>query len=313
MSDQPVLFSRAAATCRLTLNREDKCHAINEEMIESLDHYLNEIENDTTLRLVELTATGDKFFCAGGDIKSWSAYSPLDMGRKWIKRGNEVFNRLRNLPQLTVANLNGHTIGGGIELALCCDIRIARPSAKFSNPEVMLGMVPGWMGIERVLNQVGPVVGRQMLMLGKRLTAHEAQAANLIDEVVEKEQVESWMANQLAQLEKCGPVALAHIKQLILALENKHADYSHQLLAGLMSATQDCQQATRAFAEKSSVSSTINKEIVCVRYQPPRHWRRKFRTAQPLPLAVTAAAWWKLTIFWQPLKLVSCKPDTRAI
>ncbi len=103
MSDQPVLFSRAAASCRLTLNREDKCHAINEEMIESLDHYLNEIENDTTLRLVELTATGDKFFCAGGDIKSWSAYSPLDMGRKWIKRGNEVFNRLRNLPQLTVA------------------------------------------------------------------------------------------------------------------------------------------------------------------------------------------------------------------
>ena len=224
---------------------------INEEMIESLDHYLNEIENDTTLRLVELTATGDKFFCAGGDIKSWSAYSPLDMGRKWIKRGNDVFNRLRNLPQLTVANLNGHTIGGGIELALCCDIRIARPGAKFSNPEVMLGMVPGWMGIERVLNQV---VGRQMLMLGKRLTAQEAQAANLIDEVVEKEQVESWMANQLAQLEKCGPVALAHIKQLILALENKHADYPHQLLAGLMSATQDCQQATRAFAEKSSVS-----------------------------------------------------------
>ena len=208
MSDQPVLFSRAAASCRLTLNREDKCHAINEEMIESLDHYLNEIENDTTLRLVELTATGDKFFCAGGDI----------------------------------------------ELALCCDIRIARPGAKFSNPEVMLGMVPGWMGIERVLNQVGPVVGRQMLMLGKRLTAQEAQAANLIDEVVEKEQVESWMANQLAQLEKCGPVALAHIKQLILALENKHADYPHQLLAGLMSATQDCQQATRAFAEKSSVS-----------------------------------------------------------
>ncbi|EFM0241608.1 enoyl-CoA hydratase/isomerase family protein, partial [Escherichia coli] len=127
------------------------------------------------------------------------------------------------------------------------------PGAKFSNPEVMLGMVPGWMGIERVLNQVGPVVGRQMLMLGKRLTAQEAQAANLIDEVVEKEQVESWMANQLAQLEKCGPVALAHIKQLILALENKHADYPHQLLAGLMSATQDCQQATRAFAEKSSV------------------------------------------------------------
>nr|WP_249529207.1 enoyl-CoA hydratase/isomerase family protein [Escherichia coli] len=78
MSDQPVLFSRAAASCRLTLNREDKCHAINEEMIESLDHYLNEIENDTTLRLVELTATGDKFFCTGGDIKSPAKLTPIN-------------------------------------------------------------------------------------------------------------------------------------------------------------------------------------------------------------------------------------------
>lgn len=254
MNEQPVLFSRTAASCRLTLNREDKCHAINEEMIELLDRYLNEIENDTSLRLVELTATGDKFFCAGGDIKSWSAYSPLDMGRKWIKRGNEVFSRLRNLPQLTVANINGHTIGGGIELALSCDVRIARPTAKFSTPEVMLGMVPGWLGIERVLNQVGPVVGRQMLMLGQRLNAQEAQSAGLINEVVEKEAAESWLANQLSAVEKCGPVALAHIKQLILALENKHADYSHQLLAGLMSATQDCQQATQAFANKSQAS-----------------------------------------------------------
>lgn len=253
MNEQPVLFSRAAASCRLTLNREDKCHAINEEMIELLDRYLNEIENDATLRLVELTATGDKFFCAGGDIKSWSAYSPLDMGRKWIKRGNEVFSRLRNLPQLTVANINGHTIGGGIELALSCDIRIARPTAKFSTPEVTLGMVPGWLGIERVLNQVGPVVGRQMLMLGQRLSAQEAQAAGLINEVVEKDDAEGWLINQLCALQKCGPVALEHIKQLILALENKHADYSHQLLAGLMSATQDCQQATRAFANKSPV------------------------------------------------------------
>ena len=113
MSDQPVLFSRAAASCRLTLNREDKCHAINEEMIESLDHYLNEIENDTTLRLVELTATGDKFFCAGGDIKSWSAYSPLDMGRKWIRTAGStpVTSRRSNkgylektIPAATVAN-----------------------------------------------------------------------------------------------------------------------------------------------------------------------------------------------------------------
>lgn len=254
MNEQPVLFSRTEHTCCLTLNREDKCHAINEDMIETLDHLLNEIENDPQLRLVEVTATGDKFFCAGGDIKSWSAYSPLDMGRKWIKRGNEVFNRLRHLPQLTVANINGHTIGGGLELALCCDIRIARPTAKFSSPEVMLGMIPGWMGIERLLTQIGPVLGREMLMLGKRLDARQAEHAGLINAVIEKEHVEEWRQQQLSTLEKCGPVALAHIKQLILSLENQHASLQHQWLAGLMSATQDCQQATRAFAEKGHVT-----------------------------------------------------------
>ncbi|XMM18106.1 enoyl-CoA hydratase/isomerase family protein [Escherichia coli] len=131
------------------------------------------------MRVAELTATGDASFCPGGDIKSWSAYPLLESGKRWIKRGNDVFNRLRNLPQLTVANLNGHTIGGGIELALCCDIRTARFWKKFFNPEVMLGMVPGWMGIERKPAQGLSVVGRQMLMLGKRLTAQEAQAANL--------------------------------------------------------------------------------------------------------------------------------------
>ncbi len=123
----PGYLQQSGSLLHLTCNREDKCHAINEEMIESLDHYLNEIENDTTLRLVELTATGDKFFCAGGDINRGGPLASWIMGRKWIKRGNDVFNRLRNLPQLTVANLDSHTIGGGIELALCCDIRIARP------------------------------------------------------------------------------------------------------------------------------------------------------------------------------------------
>ncbi|SQI43937.1 Probable enoyl-CoA hydratase echA8 [Leminorella richardii] len=253
MSNQPILFERAAASCRLTLNREDKCHAINEEMIEVLDQYLHEIERDPDIRMVELTATGDKFFCAGGDIISWSAYSPLDMGRKWIKRGNEVFNRLRQLPQLTIAVINGHTIGGGLELALSCDLRIARSTAKFSSPEVTLGMVPGWMGIERLLAQVGPALAKEMLMLGKRLNAEQAKQASLINDIVEKDQVDSWLENKRVEVAKCGPVALAHIKHLILTLENKHSAYEHQLLAALMSATQDCQQATQAFAEKRTL------------------------------------------------------------
>lgn len=91
------MFSRVVVFCCLILNCEDKCYVINEEMIEFFDYYLNEIENDIILWLVELTVIGDKFFCVGGDIKLWSVYLLLDMGRKWIKCGNDVFNRLWNL------------------------------------------------------------------------------------------------------------------------------------------------------------------------------------------------------------------------
>lgn len=90
MNTNSILYEDKGNYCRLILNREDKCHALNEDMIEELDHYLKEVEKNDAVRMVELTATGDKFFCAGGDIKSWSAYSALDMGRQWIKRGNEV-------------------------------------------------------------------------------------------------------------------------------------------------------------------------------------------------------------------------------
>lgn len=258
MNTQAINFHKEGNYCCLTLNREDKCHAINEQMIEELDVILNEIEGDSEIRLVEITGKGDKFFCAGGDIISWSAYSPLDMGRKWIKRGNEVFNRLRNLPKLTIAHINGHAIGGGLELALCCDIRIARPNAKFSTPEVTLGMIPGWMGIERILALLPQAAARELLLLGKRLNATEAYELGLVNEVVEKDSAPTWINAKKEEVTKCGPVALAHIKQLINSITDQHTTFDHQLLAALMAATEDCKSATEAFANKNTPTFTDN-------------------------------------------------------
>lgn len=256
MKTQTLIFHREPGYCCLMLNREEKCHAINEQMLEELDALLSEIECDSEIRLVEITAKGEKFFCAGGDIVSWSSYSPLDMGRKWIKRGNEVFSRLRNLPKLTVANINGHAIGGGLELALCCDIRIARSHARFSTPEVTLGMVPGWMGIERILALLPQAAAREMLLTGKRLNAGEAQQLGLINEVISHDALPAWMAAKKEEVAKCGPVALAHIKHLINAITDKHTVYDHQLLAALMAATADCKSATDAFVNKQSPTFT---------------------------------------------------------
>ena len=190
---------------RITLNRPDKCNALNEEMIEALDSFISQIQNDDNARMVEVTAAGEKFFSAGGDIKAWSKYSPIDMGRKWIRRGNEVFNRLRKMPQLTVANINGHAMGGGLEIALCCDIKLSVPTAKFSTPEVTLGMVSGWMGMEKVVSLVGPNVAREMLLLGRMLNAQEAVDVKLINKVVSREDMAAEIEKIHQKVIKCGP------------------------------------------------------------------------------------------------------------
>ena len=253
MSQEQIYLEHVTDTSyRITLNRPEKANAINEEMIETLDCFITQIQNDDKARLVEITAAGEKFFSAGGDIKAWSKYSPIDMGRKWIRRGNEVFNRLRKMPQLTVANVNGHAMGGGLELALCCDIKLSVPTAKFCTPEVSLGMVSGWMGMEKVVSLVGPNVAREMLLLGRKLTAEEAAQTKLINRVIERESMASEIENIHQQILKCGPVALAHIKDFIISIESRNDQLSHQLLAGLMAASADCQVATKAFANKES-------------------------------------------------------------
>lgn len=250
MTNNTILFEKKGMLAQLTLNREAQCNAINEDMLDDLNHYLSIIELDSEIRLLVITGAGAKFFCAGGDIKSWSQYSPLDMGRKWIKNGNVIFNRLRELPIFTIALLNGHAIGGGLELALCCDIRIAHPNAKFSVPEVTLSMIPGWMGVERLTSLIGSAKSKEMLLLGEVVHAEKALSIGLVNHVISPENTETTLTEYSQKVLKTGPTALAHIKQLIVRMDDKHLDFDHQLLAALMAGTQDCQEATTAFVEK---------------------------------------------------------------
>lgn len=258
MSNQNIIFEKKTNVATITLNRENHCHAINENMLEEFNHYLDIIENDNDIRLLIITATGNKFFCSGGDIKSWSKYSPLDMGRKWIKKGNVIFDRLRNLPIFTIALLNGHAIGGGLELALSCDIRIAYLNVKLSTPEVTLNMIPGWMGIERLVSLVGTARCKEMLLLGQVITAEEAHKIGLVNLIINPENKETTISEYSKKVQKTGPSAMSHIKQLISHIDNKNTELNHQLLAALMSATQDCQEATAAFIEKRKPTFSNN-------------------------------------------------------
>jgi Enoyl-CoA hydratase/isomerase len=144
----------AEASAEITLNRPEKGNALTLAMLRQLDAYVRELETDRAVRVVLLRGRG-RFFSTGGDIEAWGGLAPHQMARDWILPGIDVFTRIAALPQPVIAVLNGHALGGGLELALAADLRIAVHSAKLGTPEVTLGMISGWMGVSRLAETIG--------------------------------------------------------------------------------------------------------------------------------------------------------------
>ena len=237
------------AWAEITLNRPDKGNALNMCMLEQLASIIAEIESARSYRAVVIRARG-RFFCTGGDIEAWSALAPHDMGQEWILRGIEVFDRLAALPQPVIAALSGHTLGGGLELALAADLRIAVRSAKLGTPEVTLGMVSGWMGVRRLAEMVGVARARHMTLLGAPITAEQALNWGLITALAEdaadlEQQLGVWLERLCAN----APEAMALTKGI---LKTMHQDLRHQHAGAVERAagTEDCKEGVRAFMEK---------------------------------------------------------------
>lgn len=252
-TEQAILFERmerdGVAWAEITLNRPEKGNALTLPMLRALDGHIRSIEADASIRAVMLRARG-RFFCTGGDIAAWGSMSPHEMARDWILPGIDIFSRLAGLNQPVVAVISGHALGGGLELAMAADLRVALKSAKFGAPEVCLGMVPGWMGTRRLAELVGPARTRHMTLLGSPVAAEQALDWGLITAVADDEagltqQAETWRA------QLCGnaPVAMALVKGLLAPL---HADERHHHASAVAraSGTEDCREGVRAFLEK---------------------------------------------------------------
>jgi enoyl-CoA hydratase len=140
----------------ITLDRPEKLNAVTPEMLEGLEAALASIEADDAVRVFVLTGAGDRAFCAGADINAWASLAPIDMWRRWVRSGHRVMDRLEGLRQPTIAALNGMAYGGGLELALACDLRIAADTVKVAAPEVGIGTIPGWGMTTRLAVVAGP-------------------------------------------------------------------------------------------------------------------------------------------------------------
>jgi len=168
----------------MTIKRPEKLNAFDIEMLQELSAACDRVEADSKVRVAILTGEG-KAFSAGGDIKAWGSMEPAEFGHAWVRYGHRVFERLATLRVPLIAAMNGHALGGGLELAGAADIRIVEKQAKIGLPETSLGMIPGWSGTQRLVRRFGAQIVRRMVLGGEMFTAEEALSHGLVDHVVE--------------------------------------------------------------------------------------------------------------------------------
>ena len=158
----------------LRLDNPAKMNAFTTDMLRDLTAHLKTIDRDPAIRAVMITATGDRAFCTGADINGWGDLTPAQFARHWVRDGHRIFDRLARLSKPTIAVIQGHAFGGGLELAAACDLRVMAPGARLALPEAGVGIVPGWSGTQRLLRLLPEAVVKEMALFGHRVTADRA-------------------------------------------------------------------------------------------------------------------------------------------
>lgn len=246
MSRVALRIDGAIAT--LTLENEAKYNALTTAMLADLETHCAALEH-SAVRAVVLTGAGDKAFCTGADIIEWAQLGPRDFARHWVRAGHRVFDRVARLPMPVIGALNGHAMGGGLELAACCDLRVMTPRATLALPETGVGIVPGWSGTQRLARQVPAAVLKEMALLGRRIGADRAAAMGIVNAVAEDAHAEAQA--MAAEIAARAPEATEIGKTLIAAAHDEDTDAALEALGGWIAAgSTEKAEGVAAFAEK---------------------------------------------------------------
>lgn len=250
MSEQFVSCRETGAVAVIELARPEKLNALTPAMLVDLEAIVARLDGSRDIRAVVLTGQG-KAFCVGADITVWSALAPLDMWREWIRNGHRVFDRLARLRQPTIAALNGHALGGGLELAAATDLRIAAPGATFGLPEASIATCPGWSGTQRLVRLIGPSAVKFMALTGQRVDAETALRTGLVQQIASSGAVLDEALALAAHIAELAPVSAQLTKQLIDAAAGEGLAASMEGMAGALAAsTQDAAEGLASFREK---------------------------------------------------------------
>lgn len=240
----------------VTINRPDKLNALNAATLDALDAAFANAAADDSVRVVVLTGAGPKAFVAGADIAEMNTLSPVQ-GRDFSLRGTRMMRRVEKLNKPVIAMINGFALGGGLELAMCCHLRIAADSAKLGQPEINLGLIPGFGGSQRLLRLCGRAATLELCLTGAPITAERALQLGIVNRVVPAAELEAETTKLATQLANTAPLALRGMIDCVnvgseCGLEEGLEYESAQF--GLMFATDDMREGTGAFLEKRKPS-----------------------------------------------------------
>jgi enoyl-CoA hydratase/carnithine racemase len=243
---------RDDGTAVVTVNRPEAMNALDVEHAETLRDTLAELAADESARVVVLTGAGEKAFIAGADIKYMQGLGVLE-ARRWGELGHACGNLLETMPKPTIAAINGYALGGGCELALACDLRLASSNAKIGQPEIDLGILPGWGGSVRLARTTTLGFAKAMILTGRPVDAAEALEHGLVNAVYEPEELRERTLDLCRGLEAKSAVALAYAKEAVnLSLQGPHRTNleSEARLFAMLFASEDQKEGMAAFTEK---------------------------------------------------------------
>ena len=251
-TDPRIVTTVEGTTAVITINRPEKLNALDAAMMTALEQAAIAIDANPIIRVCIITGAGEKSFCAGGDIAAWSQQSPHEFGMAWVRHGHRAFAALTRMRQPLIAALNGHTLGGGLELASTADFRIAEEQIKLGLPETGIGIIPGWSGTQRSVRRFGAQVVRRMAIAGEVFTAAQALALGLVDHVVPKSHSLTAAHDMAKAIAERGSFATSAAKIMINAAENEDQEAALEAMAGIAAASHD--------ELKTKVATFINRK-----------------------------------------------------
>ncbi len=250
MSYKTLLVNIENNICTITINRPDKMNALNKTVLDELNTVFSEVYEKPEIRSVIITGAGEKAFVAGADISEFIDLIP-DLAPDLARKGQTIFDKIESCPKPVVAAVNGFALGGGCELALACHFIYASDNARFGQPEVNLGLIPGYGGTQRLTQLVGKGRSMELLMTGKMITAKEAEEYGIVNLVTSSGDLLAKVRETLSLIHTKAPIAVSKVIECVNNFDHTQQGYDHEIEKfEECFRTEDMREGTKAFVEK---------------------------------------------------------------